>query len=77
MFGPWFVVSFLVLQSSESWLLCFLLSSCSHVIFIILCLFLTVPCVVLQCVTVALPGQTQCADPESFIRGGLTLTTFF
>ena len=58
-FGPWCVVSFLVLKSSESWLLYCLLSSCRHVIVIFLCLFLTVQCVVLQYVTGALPGHTH------------------
>ena len=66
-FGPWFVVFFLLSNHlTRSWLLYFLLSSCSHVIVIILPLFLTVPCVVLQCVTVSLHAHTH-LDQNVFI----------
>ena len=64
-FGTCFVmqylVFFLVLQSScwgrESWLLYFIAFKC-HVTVIVLCLFLTVPLVCLQFLTVAFPRHT-------------------
>ena len=42
----------------------------------VLWLFLTVPWVGIQCVIVLFSDHT-CADPESFAKGGPTLTIFF
>ena len=58
-----YFVSFLAMQSSrwgkrELVALLFLISSC-HVAVIVLCLFLTVLWVGVQCVIVALPGHTH------------------
>ena len=53
-----------------------LLSYGCIVTIIVLWLFLTVPWVGLQCVIVLFSDHT-CADPESFARGGPTLTSFF
>ena len=61
MFCPCFVVQFkcpLVLQSSRDRWRCFTLYSWCHVAVSVLCLFLTVPWVGMQCVLVAFPGHT-------------------